>query len=40
MDIEFSLKSKDTKIITKETTFEGIVLINSLDDLTLGENEY
>ena len=40
MDIEFSLKSKDTKIITKGTTFEGSVLINSLDDLTLGENEH
>ena len=40
MDIEFSLKSKDTKIITKGTTFEGSVLINSLDDLTLGANEH
>ena len=40
MDIEFSLKSTETKIITKGTTFEGSVLINSLDDLTLGENEH
>ena len=40
MDIEFSLKSTKTKIITKGTTFEGSVLINSLDDLTLGENEH
>ena len=40
MDIEFSLKSTGTKIITKGTTFEGSVLINSLDDLTLGENEH
>ncbi len=39
-DIEFSLKSTETKIITKGTTFEGSVLINSLDDLTLGENEH
>ena len=40
MDIEFSLKSTETKIITKGTTFDGSGLINSLDDLTLGENEH
>ena len=40
MDIEFSLKSEDTKIITKGTTFDGSGLIDSLDDLTLGENEH
>ena len=40
MDIEFSLKSIETKIITKGTTFAGSNLINSLDDLTLGENEH
>lgn len=40
MDIEFSLKSTDTKIISKGTTFDNSVLINSLDDLELGTNEH
>ena len=40
MDIEFSLKSEDTKIITKGPSFDNSVLINSLDDLELGEDEH
>ena len=40
MDIEFSLKSTDTKIISKGSTFDNSVLINSLDDLELGTNEH
>lgn len=40
MDIEFSLKSTETKIITKGPSFDNSVLINSLDDLELGEDEH
>ena len=40
MDIEFSLKSEDTKIISKGSKFVGSELIKSLDDLTLKENEH
>lgn len=40
MDIEFSLKSTETKIISKGSTYANSVLINSLDDLQLGTNEH
>lgn len=40
MDIEFSLKSTETKIITKGPSFDNSDLINSLDDLELGEDEH
>lgn len=40
MDIEFSLKSTETKIISKGSTYADSVLINSLDDLQLGTNEH
>lgn len=40
MDIEFSLKSTETKIISKGSTYADSVLIDSLDDLQLGTNEH